>query len=344
MAAGASAIFLSGSTGPAVSPREHDPVKIMRAWPVMGTLLTITVWGTDATVMLESAYAARDSIRLVDSLMSTYRPESEISGINAAAGNSAVAVSPQTIHVLLHARRLWRLSSGRFDPTVAPLVGAWGFHDDTSRVPSRSTLDSLAQLVGYSRVEIDTARRTVRLPIRGMALDLGGIAKGFALDLARAALADPSITGGMIDLGGNVLVFGRPPEGSKWVIGIRDPRRNEGIIGTVSIDSGAVATSGDYEHYFIIHGVRYSHIIDPRTGMPSRGVIAATAVGPRGELSDGVSATLLLSGNDAVPIADSLGVAGILVLDRGRSRVEGSDVVVSPAARPIFELEDHTRR
>lgn len=320
--------------------QSQTTLKVERAWPVMGTMFVATVWGTDTVVMLRGLNAARDSVRLVDSLMSVYRPTSEISHINDRAGGAAMHVSPQTMHVLLHARRLWTASGGLFDPTVGPLVRAWGFQGDSGDRPSRARLDSLHALVGYQRVELDSVQSSVRVTRAGVRLDLGGIAKGYALDLARAALADTRITGGMVDLGGNVLVFGTPPNGKQWVIGIRHPRHPDRVLGTVSIDSGAVATSGDYEHFIRIHGVRYGHLIDPFTGYPRRGVMAATAIGPRGEWSDGVSGTLFLTGaRRGVEIADSLpGVAGVWVLDRGRDQVRSSDIVASRRAREMFHF------
>lgn len=329
--------FLTESASAQSSPR-----RVIRAWPVMGTMLTVTLWGGDTATMLRAAREARDSVRLVDSLMSSYREESEISRLAVGAGGAPQHVSPQTLHVLLQARLLWRVSGGRFDPTVGPLVRAWGFHGDSGRVPTVRELDSLRALVDYARVEIDSAASTVRLTRAGMELDLGGIAKGYALDLARAALRDSTITGGMVDLGGNLLVFGRPPRGRQWVIGVRHPRRDGSLLGTVSLDSGAVATSGDYEHFYRIDGVRYGHLIDPTTGRPSRGVIAATAIGPRGEWSDGLSATLFLSGAArGRAIADSLaasvpGFGGLWVVDRDDGIVRPGDVVLSVEAQSIW--------
>jgi thiamine biosynthesis lipoprotein len=204
-------------------------------------------------------------------------------------------------------------------------------------------LDSLRRLVGYDRVEIDSAAHIVRLPVRGMMLDFGGIAKGYALDLARAALSDKAILGGTVDLGGNVLAFGRPPSGRRWRIGVAHPRRDGRIVGTVAIDSGAVATSGDYEHYFIVDGIRYGHLIDPTTGYPRRGVIAATAIGPRGELSDGMSGVLFLAGvARGRAIADSLpGIAGIWIADVKRREVRRSDIALSRRARRLFVSRLH---
>ncbi|HEX4934523.1 MAG TPA: FAD:protein FMN transferase, partial [Gemmatimonadaceae bacterium] len=321
LAAALAAVLLA--TMPAAPRAQAPPARMTRAWPVMGTMFVATAWGRDTAVLLRAVHAAHDSVRLVDSLMSNYRPGSDVSRLNAGAGAAAQRVSSQTLHVLLQARRFWRLSGGLFDPTVGPFVRAWGFYGDSGRVPTRAEIDSLRPLVGYGRVELDSAGGTVRLPIPGMSLDLGGIAKGYALDLARAALRDPAISGGMLDLGGNLLVFGRPPRGSRWIVGIRDARRDGRIIGTVAIDSGAVATSGDYEHYFRIGGVRYGHLIDPTTGFPRRGVLSATAVGPTGEWSDGLSGALFLAGaTRGAAIADSLhGTAGIWLVDRARAAV-----------------------
>lgn len=317
------------------SPAADSLRRVARAWPVMGTMLTITVWGSDSVAMLGAVHDARDSVRLVDSLMSTWRAESEISRVNAAAGGAAVRVSPQTMRVLVQARRWWQLSRGAFDPTVGPLVRAWGFHGTRGRIPPRRELDSLRALVGYGEVALDTTVLTVRLPRAGMQLDLGGIAKGFALDLARAALQGATISGGTVDLGGNVLAFGRPPGDGRWQVAVVDPRRRDRALGVLAIDSGAVATSGDYERYYVIRGRRYAHIIDPRTGRPARGVLSATAIGPRGEWSDGLSATLFLLGPDrGMALADSLpGVAAIWVRDAGTGVVRARDVVRSARAR-----------
>ena len=322
---------------------------VARAWPEMGTMFVATAWAriADTAAVLDALRAARDSVRLVDSLMSVFRPASELSRVNAAAGGPAVAVSAQTMRVLLLAREYWRLSGGAFDPTVGPLVAAWGFHGEQGRVPPAAEVDSLRGLVGYGAVELDSIRHTVRLPRPGMQLDLGGIAKGYALDLARAALRGAPVRGGMLDLGGNVLVFGQPPasEGQRWRIGVAHPRRDGRLLGVVELDSGAVATSGDYEHFYVIGGVRYAHLIDPRSGRPARGVMSATVVGPRGERSDGLSAALYLAGlARGLALADSLpGVAAIYVVDCGGDDVRRGDVVLSARAREWFQLDAAVR-
>jgi thiamine biosynthesis lipoprotein len=203
----------------------------------------------------------------------------------------------------------------------------------------------LRRLVGFEAVELDSGRSAVRLPRVGMALDLGGIAKGFALDLARHALRSTAIRGGTIDLGGNVLFFGRPPAGDQWRVEIVDPLNRDRVVGGFTLDSGAVATSGDYEHYVLVGGKRYGHLLDPRTGEPSRGVLSATAIGPLGEWSDGLSATLFLLGpRRGARLADSLpNVAAIWVSDRGQLRTAMRDVVCSSRAAPRFVADRRLR-
>lgn len=153
-------------------------------------------------------------------------------------------------------------------------------------------------------------------------------------------------SGGIVDLGGNVLVYGRPPRGQRWIIGVRRPRTDGSLLATIAIDSGAVATSGDYEHFFRIAGRRYGHLIDPATGAPRRGVIAATAIGPRGEWSDGLSTTMLLPGpGRGRAIVDSLpGASGIWVLDPGRRKPRKRDVVLSRRSRSTFTHVDLSQR
>ena len=337
----ASSIILTiafGARASGQSSATDSIIKVTRAWPVMGTMFVATVWARDTAAALNGIVAARDSVRLIDSLLSTYRPESEASRVNARAGGDPARVSPQTLHVLLLSRKYWSLSGGLFDPTVGPLVRAWGFNGDSGRVPARAVLDSLRRLVGFDRVEIDSAASTVRLGVPGMSLDFGGIAKGYALDLARAALRDSTVRGGMLDLGGNVLVFGRSPTGRKWNIGIAHPRRDGRVIGVLSLDSGAVATSGDYEHFVRIDGKRYGHLLDPHTGYPRRGVLSATAIGPRGEMSDGLSAVYFLVGPArGSQLADSLpGASGVWVLDNAQPHIARRDIVRSARARKQF--------
>jgi thiamine biosynthesis lipoprotein len=276
----------------------REPVEAVQQWPVMGTFLTVRSFGPDTQAARAAMRAAGAAVFRVDSLMSTWKPESEISRLNIAAGTGEwTALASETLEVLLAAQQLARASEGAFDVTVGPLMHAWGFRDGGPGPPATAALDSARRLVGSVVLEIDSAGSRARLRRSGAAVDLGAIAKGYALDRAAAAMRAAGASGGMVDLGGNVLVFGEPPgDREEWVIGILDPRDPQATIGTIRLRSGSVASSGDYEQFFEAGGVRYSHIMDPARGEPARGTLQTTAIAPTGLQSDGLSTTLFVLG------------------------------------------------
>lgn len=312
------------------------PAQAEGQWPVMGTFLSVRAYAEDSSAAQAALAGARAAVFRVDSLMSTWKPASEISQLNAAAGTGEwTSLSQETLAVLLAAHAYAAASEGAFDITVGPLMHAWGFRGGERARPAAAVLDSARGLVGMAGLEVDSAGARARLAQAGAQVDLGAIAKGYGLDLAAAAMRRAGATAGMLDLGGNALVFGPPPGGREaWVIGILDPRDPDGSIGEIRLREGAVATSGDYEQFFEADGIRYSHIMDPRAGAPARGVLQATVLAPTGLQSDALSTALFLLGPErglgllAHPLAD--GAAAALVLDSlpidpGDVRVAGSD-------------------
>ena len=279
----------------------RDSVRLERAWPVMGTLFRAVARAPDSTTAVSALLAARDEVRRLDSLLSDYRDDSEVSRLARRAGTGRWTTLSRETATLLRASLRWaEATGGAFDPTVGPMVRAWGFRGPSPRVPSPVRRDSALGLVGWWRVETRAGGREARLPRRGMALDFGAIGKGFALDRAVAAMRERGAEAGMLDLGGNVLVFGHGPgPRGGWPIGIRNPRCPERVLGMVVLDSGSVATSGDYERFFEEGGVRYGHILDPRTGRPSRGVLQVTVAAPDGLAADALSTALFVMGPGA---------------------------------------------
>lgn len=290
-----------------------------RVWPVMGTLLRVSARGPDSATVERGLRRARDVALRVDSLMSTYRDGSEVSRINRRAGTGEwTEVSPWTFDVVRISRDWARRSRGAFDPTVGPLLEAWGFRGSGRVGPPRpAVLDSLTRLVGMDGIEMNEAGFRIRLGRAGSALDLGAVAKGYALDRCVEALVDEGVLGGTVDLGGNLKVFGQAPEGmGRWRLGIRHPRRTRGLMGLLEVESGSVATSGDYEQFFESDGVRYSHIVDPRSGRPVQGTASVTVSAADGVTADVLSTLLFVLGP----------VAGRRFLEE-RGLVEGVTVV-----------------
>lgn len=262
---------------------------------VMGTLWTIEAKGPAVERAVERAF---DEVRRLDALWSTYKPDSELSRVNRKAGAGWVQVSVETFAMLERALGYAKRSAGAFDPTVGPLIEAWGFKHLDYRVPESPVLESARARIGYGRVELDAARG-VRFSRPGMSLDLGAIAKGTAVDRALERLRREGIVGGRVDAGGNQGVFGRPEQGDVWLFGVKHPREEEGVLGVVGLTQGAVSTSGDAERGFWKDGVRYGHILDPRTGQPASGVLSVTVVAPTAEAADAWSTALYVLGREA---------------------------------------------
>lgn len=302
---------------PAPDSRDRE---VRRAWSVMGTVLEVAVYGPDSTAAVAAARAARRAVDEVDSLMSSYRADSEVSRLADRAGGAPLPISAPTEEVLRAALEWGERSEGAFDITVAPVVDVWGFSREQGAIPGEASLDSAKLLVGRDGLHLGDPPGTARLARPGMRVDLGGIAKGFAVDRALAALAARGVVRAMVDLGGNVGVLGDAPGGGPWPIGIRHPRDGDGVGAILDVPAGgATATSGDYERFFEVDGVRYAHIVDPRTSRPARGVAAVTVLARDGLEADALSTTLYLLGPErgACLLREMPGTAALWFLDDG---------------------------
>lgn len=258
--------------------------------------------------------------RRVDTRMSEWKPGSPLSEVNREAGIRPVPV-PADLRVLLHrGQEIGALTGGAFDITWAALWGLWDFRSPHPRVPDAAEVARRAALVDYHRVEIDDHDGTVFLPRAGMKLGLGGIAKGYALDRAAALLRQRGVESFLLQGGGQVEAGG-PKDGRPWRVGIRDPRGEPSdFFALLEVHDTSLSTSGDYESYFIQGGVRYHHILDPRTGMPARGLRSATVVSPDGTLADALSTALMVMGEErGLALAERLpDVEAVVVDDAGR--------------------------
>ena len=300
---------------PAVSGQE--PPRDEQVRYVMGTTATVRAWAPDsgkATRAIDAAYAAFDR---TDSLMSTWRHDSVLSKLNRSGAGLWVEVGPEVCQVLDEAKKVAEASGGAFDPTVLPLVHLWGFREGAAALPDSLALISVLQSVGHQLLELDLAGGRARLVAPGAAVDLGGIAKGYALDCAARAMRKAGAGGGVIDLGGNVLVFGKGPGRQ---VGIVDPQQPDHLLASIPLINAAAATSGQYERYLMIKGHRYGHILDPRTGWPVSPGLSVTVVSDRAIIADALATAVVVlgpeSGLDLLEKTD--GVEGILALADGR--------------------------
>src|SRR5436190_10661814 len=281
--------------------------------------------------------AIADVLR-IEAKFSRYRDDSVTSAINRAAGAAPVAIDGETAALLRYADRCHQLSGGRFDLTAGVLRRAWDFRRRPPLIPTDGELAVARELIGWERVEWDGAH--VHLPERGMELDFGGVGKEYAADRAATICADHGIAHGLVNLGGDVRVIGAHPDGTPWRVGIRHPRRDDAVIGTVEMRAGAVATSGDYERYFEIGGRRYCHLLDARTGHPVSHWQSATVVAPLAILA-GAFATIamLLEGQAEAFLAQQqlpyllVRADGAVVRDAGTPGAGATVVAEGPVAQ-----------
>ncbi len=273
---------------------EPDPVS--RSFPSMGTRASVALPGRDADRIAEAEACTKGILSRLEAEMSTYRPDSAVSRLNRLAGDQPLEVPPDTFRVLELSREYGRLTGGAFDVTVGPVVRLWRFGKDRPpSIPSDKALTEQRALVDYAKIRLEG--RTAFLPQAGMSVDLGGIAKGYAVDLAWEGCRGLGFQSFLIDLGGNIRVSGRPGSGTSWNVEIRNPFDTSSTLGRLNLESGwAVASSGQYERYIVIEGRRYGHIIDPRTGYPAAGLAAVTVIAADAAIADALSTGLFVLG------------------------------------------------
>ena len=242
---------------------------------------------------LAAAERALDEVERLEDLLSEFRPHTEIARVNANAGRAAVRVSEDTLAAVEHSVRYAALCDGAFDPTWAALRSLWDFRDPRARPPAPDAVRARLDRVGWRGVEVDRGAKTLRLARVGMALGLGGIAKGYTLDRMRDLLVNDRVRDFVLYSGGQVRVEGTR-QGRPWRVGIQHPRDPARLLGAVSLTSGTVSTGGDYEHYFEHAGRRYHHVIDPKTGFPVEHTVAVTVVAPTGLEGDALDTALFV--------------------------------------------------
>jgi thiamine biosynthesis lipoprotein len=230
----------------------------------MASACEVVLTANDEAGAMALARQAVDEVKRIESKYSRYLPNSIVSRINAAAGRDWIECDPETLSLLKYADTLYDTSDGLFDITSGVLRRAWNFK--TPRIPSAAELAPLRALVGWKSAQRDDLR--IRLPRAGMEIDFGGYGKEYAADRAAAILISQGMQHGYVNLAGDMRVIGPKPDGTPWMVGIQDPRKKDGVIATIPIERGALATSGDYERYFELDGKRYCHVIDPRTAQP----------------------------------------------------------------------------
>ncbi len=266
--------------------------------------------GVSAAGAQTLAMLAIDEVRRIETKYSRYRADSVVSQINAAAGNGEpISIDVETAQLLVFATQLFELSDGLFDATSGVLRQVWDFKP--GRKPSPQQLADILPRIGWNHVQWND--QTARLMRPGMELDFGGFGKEYAADRAATLLANEGAQYGLVNLGGDIRVIGPQPDGAPWSMGIRHPRQDDAVIASIPISSGALATSGDYERFFIDGSERFCHILNPKTGWPAQQWQSISVIAPVCVAAGAMSTTAMLKGPDAIAFLEGQGVSYLAV-------------------------------
>ena len=297
---------------------------------LMGTLVHVTIPGAESTSNAV-AEAIFSELKRVEDLTSFHKP-SGLTEINDQSGNGPIKADSELLSLIGESLRFAKETQGAFDPTVGPLTRLWNFSAGDPRLPSSPEIAAALAKIGWRRVTVDSAAGTITLPDRGMALDLGGIAKGYALQQAAAVIRKRGISAALVNAGGDVLVVGEREPGKPWRIGVQDPRNERAMVAVANLKDCVVQTSGDYERCFIADGKRYHHILNPATGYPADGLQSVTVVAPTG-MSTVTAGIFVLGVEDGLKYIESMpNVQGFLIDFEGR-------IHKSAGAESIFDFK-----
>lgn len=281
----------------------------------MDTLVTMNVVSDSSERADRAMDRAFDEIGRLDKLLSIFSYSSEISMINRNAGIKEVEVSPEILEVVGMAIDASEKTGGAFDVTIGPEISLWDFH--LQKKPEDKAIRKRLSLVNYRLISVDRDRSTVYLRGKGMAMDLGGIAKGYAADKAVTVLKKQGIKSGLVSVAGDIKAFGLKPDGKPWRVGIKNPRPKNAdgeIMATFELFEGAISTAGDYERYFVVDGRRYHHILDPKTGYPASDCRSVTVIAKEGFQTDSFSTGVFVLGPEkGLEFLKQMGFDGIVV-------------------------------
>lgn len=301
---------------------QRGPVELDSGYrQTMGTIARVLAVASDKTAARKSINAALAVFSRVESLMSDYDPASQISEVNRRAFAEPVVVDAEVFEVLAAAVEYSEFSDGAFDITVGPVVQLWRTARRTGTPPLPEQIAEARAKTGYRHLLLDPHNKTVRFTLEGMSLDLGGIAKGYAIGKAAEAMRQAGATGGMVDIGGDLVCFGRPLGGkTHWLIGLQDPANDDCILLRLKLDDCAVATSGDYRRFTMINDHKYSHIINPATADAAADLSSVTIIASSAMQADALATAVSVLGHEK----------GMSMIES----IQGVEAILIPSAEP----------
>lgn len=263
----------------------------------MGNRFEISAVSDDETWAMERINAGVREIQRIEKLLTTFNEESETSLINRYAGMAPVQVSRETFDIIERSLRISRLTQGSFDISYGSIdKRLWNFDTNMKELPDKATAKKMVRLINYRNIILDDENCTVFLKEKGMRIGFGGIGKGYAAERARYIMKSMSVESGIVNASGDLTTWGLQPNGKPWTIGIVNPNSSHELFSYLDVTDMAVATSGNYEKYAIINGKKYSHTIDPRTGLPVSGIKSVTIITLNAEIADAMATPVMIMG------------------------------------------------
>ncbi len=265
----------------------------------MGSSFDITVVAQNEQEGNQYIDLAVNEVSRIEKLISSWDSLSETSEIIKNAGIKPVKVDKELYDLIERSIKISRLTDGAFDISYASMDKIWKYDGSMTKMPTEDEINASVQKVGYNNIILDSNSQTVFLKLKGMKIGFGAIGKGYAADKSKQLLISKGVKAGIINASGDLSTWGKQPDGSSWMVGITNPLNKNKVFSWFPLDKNAVVTSGNYEKYVEFNGIKYSHIIDPRTGWPAHGLVSVSIFAPKAELADALATSVFVMGREA---------------------------------------------
>lgn len=291
-----------------------------RKLSMLGSPFEITVVAKDTiqgNYFIDKAVA---EVKRIENLISDWIPTTQISEVNKNAGINPVKVDDEVFQLVTRANKISKLTNGAFDISYASMDKIWKFDGSMKEMPTKEAIKSSVEKIGYEKIIMNDSTKTIFLKEKGMKLGLGGIGQGYIADKVKALLQNEGCKSGIVNVSGDINTWGKQIDGKPWTIGIINPMNKNKVFATFPLEDNAVETSGSYEKFVMFNGVRYSHIIDPRTGYPATGIVSVSVFAKQTEIADALATGIFVLGIDVgLDLVNQLkGIECIIVDDKGK--------------------------
>ena len=287
---------------------------------MLGSPFEISVVANDSVKANEYSTLAINEVKRIENLISDWIPTTQISEINKNAGIQPVKVDEEVFDLVERAIKISKLTNGAFDISYASMDKIWKFDGSMKEMPTPEAIKKSVEKIGYQNIILDKENKTIFLKLTGMKLGLGGIGQGYIADKVKELLQSKGCNSGLVNVSGDINTWGKQPNGELWTVGIVNPMNKNKVFATFPLDNSAVETSGSYEKFVTFNGIRYSHIIDPRTGYPATGIVSVSVFSKQTEIADALATGIFVLGVDVgLDLVNQLkGIQCIIVDDKGK--------------------------